>query len=443
MAVAAPVWSVEIVSPKEIVIDRALNPRLGVDKETVEHYVEVFDQLPPIEAFDTERGRVLVDGWHRLAAAKALGKERIQARVRAGSYLEAKEYAALANLRHGKPLTRDERRNVVETLLLLHAERIDTWLAADAGCSSHFVGERRRVLEAGGLIDQINSRQRPDGSWTEVGERGRRSKPDPWAGALLAGDAFRRLEEVDNASVDLICTDPPYGILGEQGQEWDAFGEPPATYAGDAEDWTELPLEQRLMGFTRCWLEAALPKLKPTGRLFVCFSQVHLHRLRFVLDELAEQGEFDLLYSNTLIWHYKNILAQPNNRSELKLSHEPILHYRARHAPALDFSVYGEEQGDVWTIATPQSNFSEGKDHPAQKPVELMRRIISLACPADGMVLDPFAGSGTTGVAAFGLGRAFRLIERKPEYVAVARRRLDEARRTAERPAELLDAAGD
>ena len=99
-----------------------------------------------------------------------------------------------------------------------------------------------------------------------------------------------------------------------------------------------------------------------------------------------------------------------------------------RDTPArLDFSVYGEEQGDVWVIPTPQSNFKEGKHHPAQKPLELLRRIIALGCPRDGLVLDPFAGSGTTGVAAYELGRTFRLIEKSLAYVATIRQRLDEA----------------
>ena len=87
---------------------------------------------------------------------------------------------------------------------------------------------------------------------------------------VLAGDVFDRLLEIEDGSVDLLAVDPPYGILGEQGEEWDAFPTPDA-----------------LMSFTRLWLEAALPKLKPTGRLFVCFSQWHVHRLRAVLDELG------------------------------------------------------------------------------------------------------------------------------------------------------------
>lgn len=434
MAVAAPItgWQTVQVSPKDIAIDRSLNPRLDIDKETIEHYIEVYDQLPPVEAFDTERGRLLVDGWHRFSAAKAKGLHQIEVRVRTGTYREAVEYAATANLRHGKPLTSKERIAVAETLLKLHPDWADRRIAAVAGCSQPTVGTRRRLLESQGLLIKFISRVSTNGAIRTVADapapaaapEPEPAPPDPWAGSVLEGDAFDLLGEVEDGSVDLLFVDPPYGILAGQGQDWDTF----ATH-------------RDLMRFTRRWIAAVLPKLKPTGRLFVCFSQWHVHWLRPMLDYYASPKRCDLIYSNTLIWHYKNVLTAPNNRGTLKLSHEPVLHYRARQAPDLDFSVYGEEQGDVWEIATPQSNFAEGKDHPAQKPVELMRRIISLACPADGLVLDPFAGSGSTAVAAYALNRSFRIIERKPEYVAFARRRLDEALAAA--APEALDAAGD
>lgn len=67
------------------------------------------------------------------------------------------------------------------------------------------------------------------------------------------------------------------------------------------------------------------------------------------------------------------------------------------------------------------------KEHPTQKPVELLRQLIKVATPAGGLVVDPFAGSGSTGVAALLEGRRFLGIEREPHYVEVARERLAEA----------------
>ena len=95
-----------------------------------------------------------------------------------------------------------------------------------------------------------------------------------------------------------------------------------------------------------------------------------------------------------------------------RFAYEPIFYLYGKQADVLNFppETYGETQSNVWTIATPQSNFKEGKYHPAQKPIELLERIIATGSKEGGTVLDPFAGSGTTGVAAKKLKRDFILI---------------------------------
>jgi DNA modification methylase len=68
---------------------------------------------------------------------------------------------------------------------------------------------------------------------------------------------------------------------------------------------------------------------------------------------------------------------------------------------------------DCWRIAQPQTNYKKDKKcHPAQKSLELLRRIILIGSNEGDLVLDPFAGSGTTGVACRQLNRNFILIER-------------------------------
>jgi DNA modification methylase len=68
---------------------------------------------------------------------------------------------------------------------------------------------------------------------------------------------------------------------------------------------------------------------------------------------------------------------------------------------------------------------SEGKcSHPTVKPVKLMEYLIKMVTPKGGIVLDPFAGSGTTGVACKNLNRNYILIEKEPEYVKIAEARL-------------------
>jgi site-specific DNA-methyltransferase (adenine-specific) len=84
----------------------------------------------------------------------------------------------------------------------------------------------------------------------------------------------------------------------------------------------------------------------------------------------------------------------------------------------------GKLPTDTWwqTIVPPGG--SERTGYPTQKPVAVLRRVVSASCPPGGVVADFFAGSGTTGAAALELGRRFLLVDSNPEAVAVMTRRL-------------------
>lgn len=80
-----------------------------------------------------------------------------------------------------------------------------------------------------------------------------------------------------------------------------------------------------------------------------------------------------------------------------------------------------DEHGDVWTIPTRPG---DGGAHPAVMPVELARRCVVAGCPDGGTVFDPFAGAGTTGVAALAAGRRFVGVELHREHAAGAAARM-------------------
>lgn len=102
-----------------------------------------------------------------------------------------------------------------------------------------------------------------------------------------------------------------------------------------------------------------------------------------------------------------------------------MFYYYGLDAPELHFEKTeitgqkweGEVQSDVWTFAIPQSNFTDKRVHPTQKPLALYRRIIETTTNAGDSVLDCFAGSGTTGHAALLTAREFLLIEQNRAYV--------------------------
>jgi adenine-specific DNA-methyltransferase len=85
----------------------------------------------------------------------------------------------------------------------------------------------------------------------------------------------------------------------------------------------------------------------------------------------------------------------------------------------------GDQFSDVWNFAPAKENHG----HPTQKPVPLMEYMVRLSVRPRGLAVDPFMGSGTTGVACMNLGRSFIGIEREPKYFDIACRRIEDAQR--------------
>jgi site-specific DNA-methyltransferase (adenine-specific) len=225
----------------------------------------------------------------------------------------------------------------------------------------------------------------------------------PAGGVLYEGDIFDEISKVADRSVDLLFVDPPYMLLKEQ---WDQYAS----------------IEQ-FIAFSKKWLDLVMPKVKQTGRIYICFSQYYQYDFYRLL---SENNFYGFNFGQTIIWNYRNN-NQPSDRKMYRFAYEPIFYLYGKEAGPLNFTpeTYGETQFNVWTIATPQSNFSEGKFHPAQKPLELLERIIITGSREGDMVLDPFAGSGTTGIVARKQMRKYTLIEKDPEYCKIARGRLN------------------
>ncbi len=106
----------------DLVQDKAMQARTHLNAGVVDQYVTCFDDLPPVEVVDAPEGKILADGFHRVGAAKRLGRTHIAANVREGTREDAEVIALLANTTHGTPLTPWERENAV---LRLHKLRPD------------------------------------------------------------------------------------------------------------------------------------------------------------------------------------------------------------------------------------------------------------------------------------------------------------------------------
>lgn len=138
-----------------LIVDLSINVRLALDPATVAAYGECYDALPPVEVYELPDGRlVLVDGFHRDAARAQLGRKECQAEVVSGTWAEARERAIVANLHHGKPYTRAEKRKAVGEFLQLHPEWADNRIAQALGgvVSAPTVGRVRDEMIAAGEL---------------------------------------------------------------------------------------------------------------------------------------------------------------------------------------------------------------------------------------------------------------------------------------------------
>lgn len=202
--------------------------------------------------------------------------------------------------------------------------------------------------------------------------------------------------------VSALITDPPYGI-GKG--DWDK----------------EVPLE---------WFGLAQSFLPSTGAAYVFGDPVTLSGFQVHWEQRG------VVWKSRIVWVYED---GPRNAQAWTRKHEDCLYWagpehqlktpreKSIHADPR----WGDDRlvGDVWKRARVLGNYDERTDHPTQKPVELMNLPIQASVPADGVVLDPFLGSGSTGVAAVKLGRRFVGIERDPAYFALACTRIEEAQR--------------
>jgi site-specific DNA-methyltransferase (adenine-specific) len=246
---------------------------------------------------------------------------------------------------------------------------------------------------------------------------------------VFAGDAIRWMRQLEAGSVDLIFADPPYNAGRES---WDEFS--------DAEAY---------LSWCDGWIAEAARVLKPTGSMYVCgFSEV-LADLKAPAMRRFAGGS-----CRWLVWHYRN---KANLGRDWGRSHESILHLR-REAFVLDVDAarvpynahtlrypshpqaetsryggrpyvwqphpLGAKPRDVIEIPTLTNGMSEKVAHPTQKPLELVRRLVAAASRPGDLVLDPFAGSGTTLVACEMLGRRWLAAEIDARYRKLISERL-------------------
>ena len=258
---------------------------------------------------------------------------------------------------------------------------------------------------------------------------------------VLVGDCIELMGWLPTGSVDMVFADPPYNLqlVGE-------LKRPNNTRVDGVEAaWDKFDDFAAYDSFARAWLMAARRTLKEHGTLWVIGTYHNIFRVGAILQDLG----FWIL--NDVIWRKTN--PMPNFRGRrFTNAHETLIwcaknprarytfNYEAMKALNGELQMRSDWLIPLCTGAERLRDPAGRKAHPTQKPEALLHRCIMAATQPGALILDPFFGTGTTGVVARRLGRNYLGIEKEAEYTRIARARIA-AVAVAEDPA-LVDGRG-
>ena len=229
---------------------------------------------------------------------------------------------------------------------------------------------------------------------------------------ILCGDALRVMQRLPKGTFDLIITSPPYNLKNSSGNGMkDGRGgkwQNASLMHGYQEHSDNMPYD-KYCEWQRACLRAMFDLLTENGAIF------YNHKWRVQNGLLQDRHEIvsGFPVRQIIIWKRKGGI---NFNSGYFLPTYEVIYMIAK--PKFKLAVGANRKGDVWEIMQETNN-----PHPAPFPVQLIERIVeSTTAP---LVLDPFAGSGTTGVAARNRGRDFVLIDNSMAYCQLAKARLE------------------
>ncbi len=243
----------------------------------------------------------------------------------------------------------------------------------------------------------------------------------------IQGDTLLLLSQLPSQMADLIIVDPPYNLS----KNFNGFQFKASTGS-------------QYLEYLRSWFPQLCKLLKPTGSLYLCGDWKSTSALQQVMEE-------NLTVMNRITWqrekgrgaskNWKNgmedIWFGVQDKNDYYFDLESVKQKKKVLAPYREGGVPKDwEQGEdgkfrltcpsnFWDdITVPYWSMPENTDHPTQKPEKLIAKLILASCPPDGLVFDPFLGSGTTSVVAKKLGRKYLGIEMNEEYCLWAEKRL-------------------
>ena len=262
---------------------------------------------------------------------------------------------------------------------------------------------------------------------------------------IIFGDNLETLKTLPDGSIDLIYIDPPFNTGKQQARtqilvEKDAQGDR-VGFGGKRYQTTVVGERayrdnfDNYLGFLEPRLREAYRVLSPTGSFYFHIDYREVHYCKILLDEIFGREAF----INEIIWAYD---FGGRSKTRWPAKHDNILFYakdpqhytfnwdEVERIPYMAPGLVGKEKAargkfptDTWWHTIVGTNSKEKTGYPTQKPVGVLRRIISASSNPGDLVLDFFAGSGTVGEVCLPLGRVFILVDNNPQAIAVMQAR--------------------
>ena len=236
---------------------------------------------------------------------------------------------------------------------------------------------------------------------------------------LIQGDSLKVLKSIEPKSIDMIFADPPY-FLSSDGISCSG-GKMVSVNKGDWDKSISIEEKHR---FNRKWIKLCYQVLKDDGTIWISGTMHNIYSIGMAL----EQEGFKII--NNITW--KKLNPPPNISCRYFVhSTETILWAKkdikkAKHK--FNYSLMrklngGKQMKDVWESSLTKPSEKKCGKHPTQKPIEILEKIILASTDEGDLILDPFNGSGTTGIAASRLDRKYIGIEKEKEYLDLTIRR--------------------
>ena len=240
---------------------------------------------------------------------------------------------------------------------------------------------------------------------------------------LVVGDSFKILTKMEPESVDMIFADPPYflsndGITCKGGKmvsvnkgSWDKLSE------------SGTGVEEKHK-FNRKWIKLCYQALKDDGTIWISGTMHNIYSIGMAL----EQEGFKII--NNITW--KKLNPPPNISCRFFVHSTETILWAKKNIKKVkhkfNYSLMrelngGKQMKDVWESSLTKPSEKKHGKHPTQKPMEILEKIILSSTDEGDLILDPFNGSGTTGIVASKLNRKYIGIEKEKEFLDLTIRR--------------------